>query len=79
MIKTKKFFSIFLCLSEIYLNFEHFQTKKRPSQAMYFPNYRLQMSENSRLRGPFHKQHGKRAQTLLQPRGWQLYNIYSSV
>ena len=28
------------------------------------------MSEKSRFRGPFHKQHGKRAQTLLQC-GWR--------
>ena len=34
------------------------------------------MSEKSRLRGPFHKQHGKRAQTLLQSGRRHLYHIY---
>ena len=37
------------------------------------------MSEKSRFRGPFHKQHGKRAQTLLQC-GWRHFcHIYWSM
>ena len=34
------------------------------------------MSEKSRFRMPFHKQHGKRAQTLLQSGRHYLYHIY---
>ena len=37
------------------------------------------MSEKSRFRGPFHKQHGKRAQTLLQAGRGHLYHIYRSL
>ena len=34
------------------------------------------MSKMSRFRWPFHKQHGKRAQTLLHSRRQYLYQIY---
>ena len=37
------------------------------------------ISEKSRLRGPFHKQHGKRAQTLFQSGRRYLYHIYWSL
>ena len=37
------------------------------------------MSEKSCFRGPFHKQHGKRAQTVLQCGRRNLYLIYGSL
>ena len=37
------------------------------------------MSEKSHSREPFHKQHGKRAQTLLESGRRQLYHIYWSL
>ena len=37
------------------------------------------MSEKSSFRGPFNKQHGKRAQTLLQSWPRHLYHIYWSL
>ena len=40
---------------------------------MHLRYYRLQISEKSRFRGPFHKQHGKQAQTLLQSRRRHLF------
>ena len=35
-----------------------------------------EMSEKSRLRSPFHNQHRKGAETLLQSRRRHLYHIY---
>ena len=37
------------------------------------------MCKKSRFRGPFNKQHGKRAQTLLQSGRQHLYHIYWSL
>ena len=37
------------------------------------------MSKNSRLRGPFDKQHGKRAQALLKSASQHLYHIHRSL
>ena len=37
------------------------------------------MSEKSRFRGPFHKQHGKQAQTLLQCARRHFHHIYWSL
>ena len=37
------------------------------------------MSKMSRFRRPFHKQHGKRAQTLLKSESLNLYHIYWSL
>ena len=37
------------------------------------------MSKNSRLRGPFDKQHGKRAQALLKSASQHLYHIHWSL
>ena len=34
------------------------------------------MSEISSFKGPFHNEHGKRAQTLLQSERGHLYHIY---
>ena len=37
------------------------------------------MSKKSRFRGPFEKQHGKRAQTLLKYASHHLYHIHRSL
>ena len=34
------------------------------------------MTKKCRFRGPFHRQHGKRAQTLLQSERHHRYHIY---
>ena len=47
-----------------------------------FPNLRTPkkvirlMSEKSPFKGPFHKQHGKRAQKLLQSERRHVYHVY---
>ena len=37
------------------------------------------MSEKFRFKGPLHKKHGKRAQTLLQSERRELYHIFVSL
>ena len=71
MSKTKPFFSIFWSFFESVLNFEHFQ-KNIPLIAYVFlklpttKDLLKEMSKLSRLRGPLDRQHGKRAETLIQ-------------
>ena len=69
----QKFFSGFSApFLKSTFNFEHFQKKKMSLIADVFRKLRTaknnvrSMSINSRLKGSFIKQHGKRAQTLLK-------------
>ena len=69
--KQKTFSCFFSAFSKSTLNFEHFQ-KKVTLIASVFPklptpkNLLREMSKNVPLRGPLDKQHGKRAETLIQ-------------
>ena len=73
-----EFFSAFLKSS---LDFEHFQTNMTLIVEV-FPKLRTpknmvtSMSRESRFKGSFGKQHGKRAQTLLKFAWQHLYHIY---
>ena len=66
------------------LNLEHFRNKMTLI-ADVFPKFRTPkgvvrwMSKKSRFRGPFDRQDGKPAETLLQSQRQHLYNIYSSL
>ena len=57
------------------LNFPYFQ-KSMSLIAEIFPNLGSPMSKKSRFRGPFDKQHGKLARTLLKSVLRHLYHIY---
>ena len=71
--KQQAFPQFFLAFSESTLNFELFQKKKMNLLADLFPKLRTPekgaryMSKESRFKGPFDRQHGKRVQTLLRP------------
>ena len=79
--KHKAFFSIFLCIFEIYIKLWTFSTKIMMLSADVFPQLRTRknliryMSEKSIFRGPFDRQHVKQAQTLLQPGRQHRYHI----
>ena len=80
--RKKKYFSQFFALiSKSRLNFKHFEEKDGPhrfciSEITDFENVLRSMSKMSRFRGPFEKQHGKRAQALLKSASQHLYHIY---
>ena len=62
------------------LNFEYFETKVDPqrfcfSEITYSENVVRWMSQKSNFRGPFDKQHGKRAKALSKPASQHLYYI----
>ena len=69
--KQKIFSKFFSAFFKSALNFEHFQ-KKMTLIAYVFPklpttkNVLRQMSKSSRFRDPFDRQHGKRAEALIQ-------------
>ena len=61
-------------------NFEHFQKEDDCHSWCIFllktrKNVVREMSKKSHYRGPFHKSHGKRAETLLKSERQHLYNI----
>ena len=64
------------------LSFEYFQKKRMTLMADVFPKLRTpknvdrEMSKKFCLRGPLDKQHGKRAQTLLESERQRLYHIF---
>ena len=70
--KHKSFSQFVSAVVKRNLNFEHFQKKKMSLIADVFPklptpkNLAKSMSKNSRFKGSFGKQHGKRAQILLK-------------
>ena len=69
--KTEHFSQFFSLFFESSLNFEHFQTKMT-LRAYVFPKLPttkdvfIEISKNSRLRGPVEKRHGKQSETLIQ-------------
>ena len=79
--KQKSFSQFFCAFFKSSSNFEHFQ-KKMTLIAYVFPklqtpkNVVRQMSQRSRLRRPLHRQHGKRAETLIQSQRQHLYHIH---
>ena len=70
--KHKTFSQFVSAVMKRNLNFEHFQKKKMSLIADVFPklptpkNLARSMSKNSRFKGSFGKQHGKRGQILLK-------------
>ena len=70
--KQRAFCHVFFAYLKSTLIFKNFQKKKDVLIADVFPiletpkNVVRYMSEKSRFRGPFEREHGKRAQTLLQ-------------
>ena len=69
--KQKTFADFFSAFLKSTLNFEDLKKKGDPhrfctSEISDFKIVIRYMSKKSRFRGPFHKQHGKRAQTLLK-------------
>ena len=70
-LKKKNFFSIFSAFLKCSLNFQYIEKKRWPhrfwiSEITDSKNMVREMSQKSRLRGPFHKQQGKRVQALLK-------------
>ena len=66
------------------LNFKRFEKNDDPhrfwiSEITDFENVVRWMSKNSRFTGPFHRQHGKLAKTLLKYASLHLYHIYWSL
>ena len=82
--KKKAFFAFFWTILKSWLNSEHFQ-RKITIILDVFPNLWtpknmvIQMSKESRLRGPFDRQHGKGDQALLKPEPQHFYHIYWSL
>ena len=83
--KQKTFSHFFSAFLKARLNFEHFQQKKITLIADVFPKLWTRkdlfrsISKESRLKGSFGKQHGKRAQTLLKFTWQDLCHIYWSL
>ena len=82
--KQKTFSQFFSTFLKFYFNFEHFQKKDDPhrlciSEIIDSIKQIRSMSNNSGFRGPFEKQHGKLAQTLLKSERQSLYHIYWSL
>ena len=79
--KQKAFSENFLAFSKFSLNLEHFQ-KKISLIADFFRKLRTpenvarDMSNKSRFKGTFDRQHGKRVQTLLRSGQQHCYHIY---
>ena len=82
--KQKNFCQFFGAFLKSRLNFEHF-TKKDDrhsfciSEITHSENVVRYMSKKSRFRGPFNKEHGKRAQAVLKPPSLHLYYIHRSL
>ena len=79
--KKKLFLKFFPRFLKSRLNFEHFEKKCEPhrhciSEVTDFENVLRQISKKSRIRRPFDKQHGKRAQALWKSASQHLYHIY---
>ena len=79
--KQKTFSQFFAAFLKFRLNFEYFETKYAPltscvSQITASENVVRKMSKKSCFRGPFDKQHGKRAQALLKSASQHLYHIH---
>ena len=56
--------------------------KRWPSWLIYFGNYGLRktwLDKKSRLRGPLDRQHGKRAETLIQSQRQHFYHLLESL
>ena len=82
--KQKTFSQFFAAFLKFRLNFEYFETKYAPltscvSQITASENVVRKMSKKSCFRGPFDKQHGKRAQALLKSASQHLYHIHWSL
>ena len=83
--KQKTFSHFFSAFLKAPLNFEHFQQKNITLIADVFPKLWTRkdlfrsISKESRLKGSFGKQHGKRAQTLLKFTWQDLCHIYWSL
>ena len=82
--KQKTFSQFFAAFLKFRLNFEYFETKYAPltscvSQITASENVVRKMSKKSCFRGPFDKQHGKRAQALLKSASQHLYHIHRSL
>ena len=83
--KQKTFSHFFSAFLKAPLNFEHFQQKNITLIADVFPKLWTRkdlfrsISKESRFKGSFGKQHGKRAQTLLKFAWQDLYHIYWSL
>ena len=83
--KEKTFSHFFSAFLKAPLNFEHFQQKNITLIADVFPKLWTRkdlfrsISKESRLKGSFGKQHGKRAQTLLKFTWQDLCHIYWSL
>ena len=80
-LENKKLFLIFFCIFEIQFECWKFSKKKMTLIAEVFPELRTlkkkitSMLKKSRLKESFGKQHGKRAQTLLEFAWQHLYHI----
>ena len=85
IISQKKTFSQFFALSlKSILNFRFFQWKDDPHRVCIFEvtdseNVVRKMSKESRLRGCFDKQYGKRVQALLKSVSQHIYHIHWSL
>ena len=83
--KQKTFSHFFSAFLKAPLNFEHFQQKNITLIADVFPKLWTRkdlfrsISKESRLKGSFGKQHGKRTQTLLKFTWQDLCHIYWSL
>ena len=82
--KKKKCSQFFFAFLKSTLNFEHLQIKDDPrnwciSEILDSEKQVKSMSNNSRLKGPFEKQHGKLAQTMLKSERQNLYHIYCTL
>ena len=79
--KQKAFSELFVPFSKSTLNFEHSQ-KKITLMDDFLPKLRTPenvaryMSNKSRFKGTFDRQHGKRVQTVLQSGQQHCYHIY---
>ena len=79
--KQQAFSQFFLQFSKFALNLEHFQ-KKMTLIADFFGKLRAPenvaryMSNKSRFKGTFDRQHGKRVQTVLRSGQQHCYHIY---
>ena len=82
--QQKTFSQLFLAFWKSSSNFKHFQQKDGChrfciSEISDFKNVVISMSKNSRFRGPFDKQHGKRYRSLLKCGSQHLFHIYWSL
>ena len=78
--KLRSFSQFFAAFLKYRLNFNKFQTKYHPqifclSEIRASESVVRKMSKKSRFRGPFGKQHVKRAQALLKSASEHLYHI----